>query len=146
MKLGKEVIVTLKVLRQKGESNADIARRLGVSEDTVRYPLRRQQAADGRVKLSRIESLGLTEVVDHWIKDQQARLAADRNPNIHSLWLMLGDAGRSARLRRFVQECLQVRSRTLPGRPRTTVSAHRNAAGGAGAKRLDGTEGQASMP
>ena len=57
MKLGKEVIVTLKVLRQKGESNADIARRLGVSEDTVRYPLRRQQAADGRVRLSRIESL-----------------------------------------------------------------------------------------
>ena len=39
--LGKDEIVTLQVLKQKGESNRDIAKRLNVSEGTVRYHLRR---------------------------------------------------------------------------------------------------------
>lgn len=42
VKLTKEDIVTLKVLRLKGETNAAIAARLGITESTARYHLRRQ--------------------------------------------------------------------------------------------------------
>ena len=41
MKLLKDEIVTIEILRLKGESNQAIAARLGISEGTVRYHLRR---------------------------------------------------------------------------------------------------------
>lgn len=93
MKLTKEDIVTLKVLRLKGESNAAIAVRLGITESTVRYHLRRQaeQAADGRSKLSLIEQLQLVEVVDHWWQDQVDSMPTNRPPNVHQLWTHLVD-------------------------------------------------------
>jgi hypothetical protein len=67
-KLGKDEIVTLQVLKQKGESNRAIARRLDVSEGAVRYHLRRQatSAKDGRRKFCLIEELALERVVEHW--------------------------------------------------------------------------------
>jgi len=48
-KLRKEEIVTLHVLKEKGESNRGVAKRLGVSEGAVRYHARRQDgwARDG---------------------------------------------------------------------------------------------------
>lgn len=93
MKLLKEEIVTIEILRLKGETNQAIALRLGVSESTVRYHLRRQaqQAHDGRAKVSLIEQLQLVEVVEHWWKDQLESLPQDRSPNIQQLWSHLVD-------------------------------------------------------
>jgi transposase len=93
MKLSKEEIVTLKVLRLKGETNQAIADRLGITEGAVRYHLKReaQQAADGRRKLSLIEQLQVVEVVDHWWQDQVASLPKQRPPSVHQLWSYLVD-------------------------------------------------------
>ncbi len=87
-KLTKEEIVTLQVLHTKGESKRAIARRLSVSEGTVRYHLRRQanSASDGRQKQALIESLGLSEVVQHWWQSQTEVLPDGRSPNVHGLW------------------------------------------------------------
>lgn len=93
MKLSKEEIVTLKVLRLKGETNQAIADRLGISEGAVRYHLKREaeEAWDGRRKLSLIEQLQLVEVVDHWWQDQVASLSTGRPPSVHQLWSYLVD-------------------------------------------------------
>ena len=66
-KLTREQIVTIEVLQQRGQSQCQTARILGVSEGSVRYHLRRARegAADGRQKPSRIEQLGLVEAVAH---------------------------------------------------------------------------------
>jgi len=62
VKLTKEDIVTLKVLRQTGETNQAIAARLGISEGAVRYHLKRQAqaATDGRKKMSKSSIIGGT--------------------------------------------------------------------------------------
>lgn len=93
MKRNKEEVVTIEVLRLKGETNQAIAVRLGITEGAVRYHLRRQaqQASDGRQKLSLIETLQLVDVVDHWHADQLAQLPQGRSPNLNSLWTMLID-------------------------------------------------------
>ena len=67
-KLTREHIVTIQVLNQRGQSQSQAARTLGVSEGTVRYHLRRarDRAADGRRKPSLIEQLGLGGAVEHW--------------------------------------------------------------------------------
>ncbi len=67
-KLRKEEIVTLQVLKQKGESNQAIGQRLGVTEGAVRYHLSRARlnAPDGRRKPTLIERFDLGRVVDHW--------------------------------------------------------------------------------
>ena len=92
-KLSKDEIVTLQVLRQKGETNQAIAERLGISEGTVRYHLKRasQQASDGRAKLSQIQKLQLQQVVEHWWQDQRQALPAERPPNVQQLWNYLVD-------------------------------------------------------
>jgi len=92
-KLNKEEIVTLQVLKQKGESNRGIARQLGVAESAVRYHLRRQSAGatDGRKKQSLIQRLELVGVVEHWWRHQLEMLPAGRSPNINGLWLFLKD-------------------------------------------------------
>jgi transposase len=61
VKLLKEEIVTMDILRRQGESNQAIAKRLGITEGTVRYHLKRmdQNAKDGRSKCSLIEQLDL---------------------------------------------------------------------------------------
>ena len=90
-KLTKDEIVTLQVLHTKKESNRSIARRLHVTEGTVRYHLRRQAAAagDGRKKQTQIEKLGLVEVVEHWWQTQLDLLPSGRSPNIQQLWQLL---------------------------------------------------------
>jgi transposase len=87
-KLAKDEIVTLQVLHTKGESNRAIAKRLSVSEGTVRYHLRRQanSTRDGRQKQTLLEQLGLTEVVRHWWQSQTEVLSEGRSPNVHGLW------------------------------------------------------------
>ena len=46
--LSPEEIVTLLVLKQRGQSNVQIAQALGVSEGAVRYHARRAGKPDGR--------------------------------------------------------------------------------------------------
>ena len=109
-KLSKEEVVTVHVLRQTGETNQAIATRLGITEGAVRYHLRRQAeaACDRRAKLSLIEELQLTEVIDHWHADQLERLPPGRSPNLHSLWTFLVDeyayAGSYKSVRKFVRD------------------------------------------
>lgn len=83
--------MTLQVLKQKGESNRAIARRLGVHESAVRYHLRRQSTGseDGRKKQSLLEKRGLLEVVHHWWQTQVSSLPDGRSPNISGLWEFL---------------------------------------------------------
>lgn len=90
-KLGKDDIVTIGVLAEKGESNSATARLLGVTEGAVRYQLRRARLGveDGRKKEFLIERLGLEEAVSHWWDQQAACLPAGRSPNLRLLleWL-----------------------------------------------------------
>jgi transposase len=65
-KLRPEEIVTLSVLKSKGQSNTQIAHTLGVSEGTVRYHLRRQGQPDGRHNKPR-KADALAEAIDHWV-------------------------------------------------------------------------------
>jgi transposase len=89
--LGKDEIVALLVLSEKGESNRETARRLGVSEGAVRYHLRRQlqQVPDGRKKTCLIVQLGLGAVVEHWWRMQVEVLPEGRPPNVNLLWQRL---------------------------------------------------------
>ncbi len=86
-KLTKDEIVTLQVLKDKGESNCAIAKRLGVTEGAVRYHARRatQKAVDGRKKTSLIEQLGLQEAVRRWWLNATETSSDNRPPNIKEL-------------------------------------------------------------
>ena len=86
-KLTREQIVTIEVLQERGQSQCQTARILGVSEGAVRYHLRRARegAADGRRKPSRIEQLGLTDAVAHWWQGQVEILGPQRPPSVQLL-------------------------------------------------------------
>src|ERR1700752_1503493 len=83
-KLTREQIVTIEVLQQRGQSQSQTARILGISEGAVRYHLRRARAgaAAGRRKPSRIEQLGLDQAVDHWWHAQAEILGGQRPPGV----------------------------------------------------------------
>src|SRR3954447_26766148 len=83
----REQIVTIKVLQQRGHSQSQTARILGVSEGAVRYHLRRARdgATDRRQKPSRIEQRGLAEVVAHWWQAQAEVLGRQRPPSVQFL-------------------------------------------------------------
>jgi transposase len=108
-KLTREHIVTIQVLHQRGQSQSQTARILGVSEGAVRYHLRRaqQEATDGRQKASRIEQLGLTEVVTHWWQAQVETLGQQRPPSVQLLHEFLraehGYDGSYKSVRKFVR-------------------------------------------
>lgn len=109
-KLSAEEIVTLQVLKSKGQSNTRIARTLGVSEGAVRYHLRRHGRPDGRQDKPR-KAAPLAEVIDHWVFSQQPA-ARDGEPlrpvNIRALfdWLALEHAyaGSYKSVLRFVRD------------------------------------------
>ena len=86
-KLTREQIVTIEVLQQRGQSQSQTARILGVSEGAVRYHLRRARdgATDRRRKPSRIEQQDLAEVVAHWWQAQVAALGPQRPPSVQLL-------------------------------------------------------------
>ena len=69
-KLKPEEIVTLKVLKQKGQSNVQIAQALGVSEGTVRYHLRRVNQPDGRQNKPRTAD-AFAEAIEEWLRHDQ---------------------------------------------------------------------------
>jgi transposase len=110
-KLTREQIVTIEVLQQRGQSQRQTARILGVSEGAVRYHLRRARdsAADGRQKPSRIEQLGLAEAVAHWWQAQAEILGQERPPSVQLLHEFLraehGYDGSYKSVRKFVRAC-----------------------------------------
>lgn len=108
-KLTREQIVTIEVLQQRGQSQSQTARLLGVSEGAVRYHLRRAQggATDGRRKPSRIEALGLADAVAHWWQTQLEILGQHRPPSVQLLYEFLraehGYDGSYKSVRKFVR-------------------------------------------
>jgi transposase len=107
--LTREQIVTIEVLQQRGQSQRQTARILGVAEGTVRYHLRRakEAATDGRQKPSLIEQLGLVEAVAHWWHGQVQFLGQDRPPSVQLLHEFLraehGYEGSYKAVRKFVR-------------------------------------------
>jgi transposase len=86
-----EEIVTLKVLKQRGQSNTRIAQALGVCEGTVRYHARRADQPDGRLNKTR-KADALAEAIAHWVGIEQPAAAGQGSPrpvNVHALhdWL-----------------------------------------------------------
>jgi transposase len=73
-KLTPEERVTLAVLKQKGQSNIQIAQALGVTEAAVRYHLRRQDCPDGRQDKPKLAD-PWSEAIDYWLADNHG--AAD---------------------------------------------------------------------
>jgi len=108
-KLTREHIVTIEVLHERGQSQCQTARILGVSEGAVRYHLRRARdgAADGRQKPSLIEQLGLAEAVAHWWQAQAEILGPQRPPSVQLLQEFLraeyGYNGSYKSVRKFVR-------------------------------------------
>jgi transposase len=101
--------VTIEVLQERGQSQRQTARLLGVSEGAVRYHLRRARdgAADGRHKPSLIAQLGLVEVVDQWWLAQREILGQERPPSVQTLHEFLRDEygydGSYKSVRKFVR-------------------------------------------
>src|SRR5205823_1903396 len=107
--LTREQIVTIEVLQQRGQSQSQTARVLGVSEGAVRYHLRRARdgATDGRQKPSRVEQRGLAEVVAHWWEAQVEVPGQQRPPSVQLLHEFLraeyGYDGSYKSVRKFVR-------------------------------------------
>lgn len=86
-KLGREQVVTIRVLEQQGQNHCQTARLLGVTEGAVRYHLRRAaaKAIDGRGKTFLIERLGLEAAVREWWTAQEEHLRGVRPPSVEGL-------------------------------------------------------------
>lgn len=84
VRLRKEEVVTIRVLAEKGENHCAIARRLGVTEGTVRYHLRRaaEGAEDGRADKP-FEAEAVAELIRSW---HEERREAARPVNVVDLW------------------------------------------------------------
>jgi transposase len=65
-----EAIVALRVLKEKGQSNRQIARTLQVTEGAVRYHLSRAGCADGRSGKPHKAQV-VAEAVDQWVRAEQ---------------------------------------------------------------------------
>jgi hypothetical protein len=65
-KLTPEEVVTLQVLKRKGQSNTRIAQPLGITEGAVRYHVRRQGTEDGRKNKPR-KADPLAQAIDGWV-------------------------------------------------------------------------------
>ena len=88
-KLGKDEVVTIRVLKRRGESASRIARELGVTEGAVRYRLRREAsgAKDGRQgKTFGLETLGLERAVGAWWAAEAERIGEARPPCVRDLF------------------------------------------------------------
>ena len=90
-KLSQEEIVTLRTLNEKGQSNVEIGRTLGVSEGAVRYHLRRavEKAEDGRRGKPR-KAQQVAVAVDFWVGSHRSGGESGRPVNVKALfeWLV----------------------------------------------------------
>src|SRR6516165_9506227 len=86
-KLTPEEIVTLQVLKRKGQLNTQIAHTLGISEGAVRYHWRRQGQTDRRKDKPR-KADGLAPLIEHQIQLQHGDRpdAAYRPVNVRALY------------------------------------------------------------
>jgi transposase len=75
-KLTAEEVVTLQVLKDKGQSSTRIAQTLGITEGAVRYHVRRQGTPDGRKNKPR-KADALAQAIDGWVVYNHP--AADRD-------------------------------------------------------------------
>ena len=73
-KLGKDEVMTIEVLKRKGESVSAMARRLDVTEGAVRYRLKRSGKPDGRKKQGLIEDFKLEKAVARWWANEEKAL------------------------------------------------------------------------
>jgi transposase len=71
-----EAIVALHVLKEKGQSNRQIARTLQVTEASIRYHLRRHGQPDGRQHKPR-KAESVADAIDFWLRDQQGPVVLD---------------------------------------------------------------------
>ena len=71
-RLSREEIVAIRVLAEKGMRKTAIARRLGVTEGTVRYHVKRRGAEDGR-KNKRFLAEGWARVIVLWVEAHEDR-------------------------------------------------------------------------
>lgn len=108
VKLRSEEIVTLGVMKDKGVSNCQIARTLGVTEGNVRYHVRRAAAGatDGR-KNKPFKAAAHRDAIDEWFRDPQDGFPLTTQAvNLRDLydWLVLerGYSGSYRSLGRFV--------------------------------------------
>lgn len=88
VKLRREEIVTLEVLKAKGLTNSEVARTLGVTESTVRYHARRVAAGalDGR-KAKAFKAAKYQAIIDEWLRDpHDGTLKATVAVNLRDLW------------------------------------------------------------
>jgi transposase len=83
-KLSPEELVTLKILDDKGQSHAQIARTLGVTEGAVRYQLRRQaDPVPDRRRGKPRKADPLVQVIDHWARGDRPPSDAEPPGPIH---------------------------------------------------------------
>jgi len=108
-KLTPEEIVTVQVLKDKGQSHTQIAQALGITEGAVRYHLRRHGQPDGRKRKPR-KADPLASAIDHWVVQHHPGAHGgdpDRPVNIQALydWLRAehGYAGSYKSVLRFVR-------------------------------------------
>jgi transposase len=109
-KLTPEEIVTLTVLKRKGQSNTQIAQTLGITEGAVRYHCRRQGQPDGRKDKPR-KAEALAQAIEHWV--QQPPPAPTDGPqrpvNVRALYDWLRSehayAGSYKSVLRFLRAC-----------------------------------------
>lgn len=90
VKLSPEERVALSTLKKKGQSNAQIARTLGVTEGTVRYRLRRDATTvEDRRQHKPHRADPLADVINQVIQEHQSRSAGDGAPrpiNVRALY------------------------------------------------------------
>src|SRR4029078_12246634 len=88
--LSPEELVTLITLAQKGQSNSQVARTLGVTEGAVRYHRRRATAGATDGRRGKPHKAGpLAQVIDHWVRDGRPACAAEPPPrptNVRGLY------------------------------------------------------------
>jgi transposase len=79
-----EAIVALHVLKEKGQSNRQIARTLQVSEASIRYHLRRHGQPDARQNKPR-KADALAQAIDLWLHEQQGQQDQQSQQNLDEL-------------------------------------------------------------
>jgi transposase len=103
-RLRREEAMTIQVLHERGCSNREVARQLGVDEKTVRYRLRRQAsgAGDGRAdKAFRAEPLAA--VIETWFEDARSHGGVNLQELYERLVSEHGYAGSYKSIQRYVR-------------------------------------------